>query len=362
MSSYRHTRILFIEKNLFARERGIMSMADLFPGIIDLSRKRLTIVLLTTLLIFGLLIPAQGHVPLMNDGNGQGALIIPDALKSWAIYGVIHEKGEVDRYQFDLQAGDRLVLNLLVPPSSHFTPSMVIIGPGVPSQGSVPQGIIVPSGSVAMVVEGKPGNIPSYEPFTPTSIVKVASVDTRVTAPGSYTVVVYGDGTGPYGLAVGYLEEFSPSEWLLVPLSVIGIRFWEGQSPVLVFGPTILVLAAGLAIFIHRKDQKGPMGLRSWSGIIGGLLCIGSGVNTLLQMGIALQGIPVPSTAAVTLVFALIPILIGIAALRISDSQDTISAHTRAKLIVLGIVGFISWSGFLVGPLLLCISACIPEK
>jgi hypothetical protein len=337
-------------------------MADQSRQKIDLFRKRMTIGYLTFVFIFALFIPAQGHVPLINGGNTEGPVIIPDALKSWAIYGAIHETGEMDRYQFDLQAGDRLVLNLLVPPKSHFTPSMVIMGPGIPSQGIVPTGVIVPNGSAAMVVLGNAGSIPSYEPFTPTSNVEVAQVDTRVNSPGSYTVVVYGDGTGPYGLAVGYLEEFSPSEWLLVPLSVINIRFWEGQSPLLIFGPTALVLAAGLAIFLRRRDQKGPKGLRSWLGIIGGILCVGSGLNTLFQMGIALQGIPLPSEAMVTLVFALIPLLIGTAALRIATRQDSISARGRAELFFLGLIGFISWSGFLAGPLLLCISAFIPER
>jgi len=337
-------------------------MVDRIPQERDLYGMRMNRIFLAVLLIFGLLMPVQGHVPLINGGVSQGPVIIPDALKSWAIYGAIHEMGEVDLYQFNLRAGDRLILNLLVPPNSHFIPGMVVMGPGIPSQGIVPTSVKVPTGFSAMVIEGKMGNVPSYEPFTPTSNVDVADVDTTVTATGSYTVAVYGDGTGSYGLAVGYLEEFSPTEWLFVPLSVISIRFWEGQSLLLIFGPAALVLAAGLAFFIRRKHSGGPIGYRSWVGIIGGLLCIGSGVNTLFQMGIALQGIPVPLEVVVTLIFALIALLIGIASLRISSNKEPISIRGRAKLVVLSFVGFISWSGFLAGPILLLISALLPER
>ena len=336
-------------------------MVDRTPRIKDLYGMRMNRIFLAVVLIFGLLVPVQGHVPLMNGGVSQGPVIIPDALKSWAIYGSIHERGEVDLYQFHLMAGDRLVLNLLVPPNSHFTPHMVVMGPGIPSHGIVPPEVQVPKGLSAMVVGGKMANMPSYEPFTPTSNVEVADVDATVTSTGSYTVAVYGEGTGSYGLAVGYLEEFSLTEWLFVPLSVISIRFWEGQSPLLIFGPAALVLAAGLAFFIRRRHPGGPLGFRSWVGIIGGLLCIGSGINTLLQMGIALQGIPVPPEVVVTLGFALIALLIGIASLRISSNIEPISIRGRAKLVALAFAGFLSWSGFLAGPVLLLISALLPD-
>ncbi len=89
---------------------------------------------------------------------------------------------------------------------------------------------------------------------------------------------------------------------------------------------------------------------------------MGSGLNTLLQMGIALYGISLPPEAAVTLVLAVIPLLVGTAALRISQKKGPIPALGRVELILLGLAGFISWSGFLAGPLLICISALVPEK
>jgi len=314
------------------------------------------------LILFSLLIPAQGHVPLVQGGKQQGAVLIPDALKSWAIYGGIHENGEVDLYQFTMNKGDRLVLSILVPLGARSIPSLVVMGPGIPSGGNVPPRVQVPTGVPAMVVEGTAGNAPSYEPFSPASFVEVAQVDTSVTAAGTYTVAVYESGTGPYGLAIGYREEFSPSEWLLVPLSLPGIRIWEGQPIPLLIGPAALVLAAGVLLFAFRRDRGRPAGYRAWTGILGGLLCIGSGATTLLQMAIALQGIPVPPEVMLTLVLATVPILIGIAALRIVSREDTDGRRARIKVLLLAVLGLVSWAGFIAGPLLLILSALAPGR
>jgi hypothetical protein len=317
---------------------------------------------LAGLLILGLLIPVQGHVPLVQGGDHLGPVFLPDALKSWAIYGAIHENDEVDRYQFAMKQGDRLVLSLLVPRSARSIPSLVVMGPGIHSAGSVPPRVQVPPGVPAMVVEGSAGNAPSYEPFSPASFVEVARFDTSVAEAGTYTVAVYEDGTGPYGLAIGYLEEFSPAEWLLVPLSVAGIRIWEGQPILLIIGPGALVLAAGLLFFAFRRGGGRPAGFRALAGILGGLLCIGSGGTTLVQMALALQGIPVPPEAVVTLFLAIVPILIGIAALRIVSGKDAEGRRARVKLLLLAALGLVSWAGFIAGPLLLVLTALAPGR
>jgi hypothetical protein len=315
---------------------------------------------LAGLLILGLLIPAQAHVPLVQGGNQQGAVLIPDALKSWAIYGAIHENGEVDLYQFAMKQGDRLVLSLLVPRGAGSIPGLVVMGPGIPSEGNVPPQVQVPPGVPAMVAEGSAGNVPSYEPFSPASFVEVARVDTTVTATGTYTVAVYEDGTGPYGLAIGYIEEFSPSEWLLVPVSIPEIRIWEGQPIPLIIGPAALVLAAGILFFVFRCGGRRPAGYRAWTGILGGLLCIGSGVTTLFQMALALRGVPVPPEVVLTLVLAIVPVLIGIAAIRIVSRDDAGGSRARIKVLILAALGLISWAGFIAGPLLLILSALLP--
>ena len=317
---------------------------------------------LACLFILGLLIPAQGHVPRVQGGDHQGAAVLPDALKSWAIYGAIHENGEVDLYQFDMKQGDRLVLSLFVPRGARSIPSLVVTGPGIPSEGKIPPQVTVPAGVPAMVVEGTAGNAPSYEPFSPASFGEVAQVDTSVGAAGTYTVAVYEDGTGPYGLAVGYLEEFSPSEWLLVPISLLGIRIWEGQPIPLIIGPAAIVLAAGLLLLAFRRGRGCLAGYRTWVGIVGGLLCIGSGVTTLLQMALALQGIPVPPEVVVTLVLAIVPILIGIVALQIVSREDVDGRRARIKVLLLAALGLVSWAGFIAGPLLLILSALAPGR
>jgi len=45
---------------------------------------------------------------------------------------------------------------------------------------------------------------------------------------------------GKYGIAIGYKEEFTLSEWLLIPIDVINIHQWEGQSLILILMPLLL--------------------------------------------------------------------------------------------------------------------------
>ena len=72
---------------------------------------------------------------------------------------------------------------------------------------------------------------------------------------GNYYIAVYGPGGGKYSLAPGFQEQFTPSEWLQIPWSVVSIHLWEGQSPWVIFAPMILVVIGGLALMgIYRKQ------------------------------------------------------------------------------------------------------------
>ncbi len=126
------------------------------------------------------------------------------------------------------EVGTEIRLSLSTP-ESGVTPSAALIGPGITGQAPLPGFIKVPEGQGSVLITA--GNDPeiSYEPFTPMAMYEISSFSTSAPAAGDYTVVVFGD-EGRYILATGYLEEFSLTEWVSIPVSVLAVRIWQGQS------------------------------------------------------------------------------------------------------------------------------------
>ena len=105
------------------------------------------------------------------------------------------------------------------------------------------------------------------------------------------------------------------------------------------------------------------MSAAAWIGLAAGLLYLGSGSATLLQTGIALQTATGGSAVLVTLVFAAIPICAGAAAIIISlRSPESTLMRFRIQMVVIGIVGLISWGGLIIGPVLAFVAALMPAK
>lgn len=230
------------------------------------------ICLLGIVLLFLLsMVGAHAHVPLTTGDNEalETATHIHDPLKSWAIYSELREGGVANYYRFDMDQGQRLRLLLFIPKEDLFTPGLVIMGPGIESQGTIPAFIDVPEGSGALVVEGKRPNQASYEPFTPASQYNLVDVDMEITAPGTYYVAVYEPSQGGlYGLALGYQEEFGLVECIRVPLDVIRVHLWEGQPLGFILAPLLGIVVIGY-IFLLWQRKKGALVLQNSFGMIG---------------------------------------------------------------------------------------------
>ena len=109
--------------------------------------------------------------------------------------------------------------------------------------------------------------------------------------PGTYYVAVISpDDETRYSLAGGYLEEFTPDEWVLVPVNEISMHVWEGQSAVAVLAPLLAVIVFGLVLVARREHRKGTEpSLPFWLASCAGLFYLGGAAITLVQMGRALR-------------------------------------------------------------------------
>ena len=329
-------------------------------------RLRFTGLLLFTLLFLVSLSAVSAHSPLSPQQNEslETAYLITDPMKSWAIYGELHEGGKAQYYRLDLEQGKTLQASLFIPTfkQGSFTPRLVVMGPGIASRDKVPTFVETPGEVGVRLLELQPINRATYEPFTPSSFYELAGISLDAPATGTYYLVVFEPYRGGrYGLAVGYEERFGLEEWILIPIFAIGIHEWEGQSIAFILVPMELTLIIGFGVILWKRHAAAQT-LFGLMGVLASLLYLGSGFMMLVQMSLALAATSIDRSAFLTLVLALLPILFGLAILRISSSPETVTKGRRALLAILGVLGLFTWSGLLVGPLLSLVASLVPIR
>jgi len=235
------------------------------------------IILLTTL-VLAPVTAVLAHSPVFPEGNHglSTAYEIGDPAKSWAIYTWLENEGIADYYEFTISEGEKIQVSLIVPESpshSGFLPSFSLMGPGLTQNDSVPDYMEVPAGYGTIVVDGTDPGKAAYEPFTPGWFYEVATLTTNAPDDGTYYVAVFNpelhDDThnhvheaDGYAIIVGYVEEFTPLELILIPYRVHEIYVWEGQSRFIVFLPTLVVIIIG-GVNAYRRSKRGrhPRGI-----------------------------------------------------------------------------------------------------
>jgi len=318
-------------------------------------------------LILCLAFPVNAHVPVSADGNYDinTALPVEKPTKSYVIYGDLHKAGEVACYQMHMTPGDRLVISLMTPGFNASIPDMIVMSPGTAlSIDDLQKQVSVPQGYSAEIVRGKAPQKATYEPFSPAAVFEVASYSKEITTPGIwYLAVVSPSNETQYSIAVGYEEEFTPSEWVLAPLNVISTHLWEGQSIITLLTPFLAVVVLGFVVIARREKRKGShLPYSCWLVTIAGLCYLGGAAITLMQMVRAIAVTGPSSSVALTLVFAIIPIVLGIWALRIGRLSSISTKRNRAFLVLIGILGLVFWAGLIIGPVLAIGAAILPER
>lgn len=322
-------------------------------------------VVLVVVVLVLLAAPVAAHVPSFPENNSSpdDAVAVPDPVKSWAFYDSL-DAGEVKYYRFTLQSGERLRVGTFTPQADQFTPSIVVMSSSVTGSGSVPPGVTVPDGMDAIVVEGERPDAARYEPFGPSATYHTARVDRRVETETTFVIAIYepDNRTGPAGVAIGYSEEFSITEFATVPFDLVSSHLWENQHPLLAIGPFLLTMLAGIGLLGRRwQDDWGLKSVRIPMSIAG-VLIGGTGVNTAVQMGLALAETGPTPGAILTAMFVLVPIGAGGWVLRLARQADCrLTTERRIGIGIAGGLSLLTWAGFIVGPAMLLGLAVIPD-
>ena len=300
--------------------------------------------------------PSGAHVPLTpSPGNNlSSAVLVPDPEKTYAIYGTLHNPCETDYYRLTLSANQTLELQLSVP-DPLFMPTLVVMGPGIETKNVPMDSIKAPEGAGVIVLPGMRPEHAWYEPFSPMSLYQISNYSMPAGSPGIYYVAIYSqDRAGAYTLATGSLEEFSPSEWVMVPLDLIKVRFWQGQTPPLIFGPMVAVIIVGL-LFLWSRNRRISQSVHEWLASISGLTLLGTTATIAVQTAIALRSAPFSSVVLVTMIFLVASLLLGLAAVFLSAREW--SLRVRVAMVVIGVISLVFWSGLIIGPLLAFLAA-----
>ena len=310
------------------------------------------------------------HSPLGSGDNESlaTATVISDPTKSWAIYAELHEGGEAQYYRFDIDEGQKIHVMLFKPTDQEladFLPGFVLMGPGLTEQGEHPDYVEEPSGVEHQVFEGTQASKATYEPFSPSAFYSLAEADFQAPMTGTYYVVVYESSRGGrYGLAIGDIESYTLNEWILIPVSLLSVYQWAGQSLAVVLAPLIVVLVVGIVLIIWLRSRMAkPASRLNWLGVLAGLLFVGTAMIVLMQMVLSLFQTGLVSEVAVTIIFMIIPLVLGLATLRLSlKATEEIRLRTRIYFVILGLVALFLWAGLLIGPVLAVIAGLLPKR
>jgi hypothetical protein len=317
-----------------------------------------------------LLTPVFAHVPVFEGGgkSPETATHIEDPAKSRVLYGHL-SGGDLQYYSFDVEKGERIVLGLIVPVKAEgrlFTPDLILTGPGIPDEGEVPEAVAVPEEYGAKVFSGERTESAKYEGFTPSAFYSLARADFHAPESGIYYAAVSSvDGGGNYGVILGYREEFSLIEWLLIPLNQIRTYRWEGQSLIFIFFPLGITLAAGVLAISLKKETVAGFNPARWSGTFAGLFFLGTGLSYVSQMLVSLSRSSYSPEIIITVFLILASIGLGITALILSlkdEGYGTKSTRKQFYFFGLGIAGLLLWAGWFIGPILAFEAAVLPWR
>jgi hypothetical protein len=318
------------------------------------------------------LVPASAvfaHSPIFPEENHDPAHAyqINNPAKSWAIYTTLDHPDKGDYYKFTVSKGDKIEIALMAsesPSVSGFLPSFALMIPGSGQKSNLPSYVEVPAGYGITVVDGKDPGKASYEPFSPGWLYELADLTINAPIGGTYYIVVYDNDqkTGNYGLPVGYIESFTPAEFVMIPYNVHTTYVWEGQNRFVTYLPLILTITiGGIIIYWRSRQGKAPKGLSKWLAAVAGLTFLGTTAGILYQMILAMMVTGFTIDAIFTLIFVVIGIVLSVLTLLYAvREKPTLTIGRRIALVVIGIFALVGWAGFFLGTALAILSAIVP--
>lgn len=193
-----------------------------------------------------------------------------------------------------------------------------------------------------------------YEPFVQGVFYTISEFSLNAPTDGTYYVAVLSStkGTGKYGLAIGYLEGWTPAELALLSFNALRIYGWEGQNRFLILLPLMLTLILG-GLLLRKRSRRGraPRNRFQWLSAFSGLFFVGTALDAIARMLWSFTVARVTEEAMITLLIAAVPAALGTVALIYAMRMGvTLTFWKRLLFVFIGIIGLLTWCGLYVAP------------
>jgi hypothetical protein len=175
-----------------------------------MNRGSILSVLVMALLLLS--VSASAHQPFFEDrefsSDNPGHIKNPTI--STAMYASLETPTNVDYYTFKGSMGQSILLSITIPQipgQENFSPTMALIGPGLPP-GDLPKQIMRQKDSGVLILPSPANATAFFEPFSRTSYWTRQEQYVRLPANGSYSVAVWDDSgqVGRYVFVIGDRE------------------------------------------------------------------------------------------------------------------------------------------------------------
>ena len=174
--------------------------------------------LLLTILFLALIAPvALAHQPVCEfaDLSARAPWRVPDATISYAYFGNVYPRGDVDYFRFQAERGQSVLLSLsipAIPDQAVFSPVMAVYGPGITNSADaqLPDSLVIPAGQSAMMVPLGAEPVYWFEPFSRKYFWNWDDYFFKAPESSTYTVALWhpGNEIGRYAFVIGQREVF----------------------------------------------------------------------------------------------------------------------------------------------------------
>lgn len=200
---------------------------------------------------------AYAHKPLFEKNNTtfENPIIVPEHKVSYAVYGLLKTREDVDFVKFSAVQRDTFYVQMTTPvikSNEDFKPNIAIIGKGLLQRDEVP--FEVPQDLGIIVLPYVSGEL-FYEKFTQTSYYLNQSIRGEIPETGNYYIAVFSKETGgKYALAVGEDDRFSLVDFVKFPYTYLKVKyFFNPLTTIIITIGGILIVAAVIRIIKRRR-------------------------------------------------------------------------------------------------------------
>ncbi len=195
------------------------------------------ILIITMVFIFVVVVSqtiwAHKPVNVNYPATREDPIIVNDHQISWAAYTELSTINEVDYYRLEVNEGEEIYANLLIPKIERlkdYDPTIALIGPGLPKDYEVNNIQLQVKDDEGVIVKryGSDSLEEFYEPFTMTRYYVKQTLITKAPVTGSYHLTVFNEDNqkGKYVFAIGRKEVWRPAEIAKLPKTWWDVRIF----------------------------------------------------------------------------------------------------------------------------------------